>query len=69
MAQTAFLFLRFRLLVGQLDRAGYPRAARGLLDGLRADGRCAPLLEKLETGRLLLEDDATAPPPLPPTSG
>ncbi len=66
-AQTAFLFLRFRLLMGQLDRAGYQRAARGLLDGLRADGRCGPLLEKLETGRLLLEDDpAAAPVPVPP---
>lgn len=71
-AQTAFLFLRFRLLMGQLDRAGYQRAARGVLDGLRADGRVGPLLEKLETGRLLLEDDAApglATPLLAPTSG
>jgi len=55
-AQTAFLFLRFRLLTGAIDREHYKRAARGVLEGLRADGRCAPLLEKLETARLLLED-------------
>ena len=37
--QTAFLFLRYRLLVGQLDRAGLPQGRRG--DAGRRAGRPA----------------------------
>jgi predicted PolB exonuclease-like 3'-5' exonuclease len=53
-AQTAFLFLRYRLLQGILDADGYRRAARGLYDALAADGRCEPVLARIDTARLLL---------------
>lgn len=54
-AQTAFLFLRYRLLAGQMDRAAYTQAARGLLDTLNADPRLAPLVAHVDRARLLLE--------------
>lgn len=54
-AQTAFLFLRYRLLVGQLDRAGYREAAGQLLATLEADGRLARLTTSVDRPRLLLE--------------
>jgi predicted PolB exonuclease-like 3'-5' exonuclease len=53
-AQTAFVLLRYRLLQGLLDRAGYQRAASGLFDALAADGRVAPVLERIDRPRLLL---------------
>ena len=34
-AQTAFLFLRYRLVAGDLDRDGYRHAAAGPAGGLR----------------------------------
>ena len=37
--QTAFVFLRYKLLVGHLDYAFYRRAAQGLLKGCREDVR------------------------------
>lgn len=52
--QTAFLYLRSRLLQGQLDRAAYHRAAAALLAAVQADGRLARLVEKLDRARLLL---------------
>jgi predicted PolB exonuclease-like 3'-5' exonuclease len=55
-AQTAFLFLRYRLLQGLLDRNGYQRAARGLYDALEADGRVQPVIERIDRSRLFLED-------------
>lgn len=54
-AQTAFLFLRYRLLQGLLDVDGYRQAATGLYDALAADGRVQPVLERVERARLLLE--------------
>jgi predicted PolB exonuclease-like 3'-5' exonuclease len=54
-AQTAFVFLRFRLLSGQLDRPGYQRAAADLLATLTADGRLARLVSGVDRRRLLLE--------------
>jgi predicted PolB exonuclease-like 3'-5' exonuclease len=54
-AQTAFLFLRYRLLAGLLDRATYTQAARGLLDTLADDPRLAPLVAHIDRARLLLE--------------
>jgi predicted PolB exonuclease-like 3'-5' exonuclease len=53
-AQTAFLFLRYRLLQGALDVPGYQRAAGGLLEALTADGRVQPVLERIDRSRLLL---------------
>jgi predicted PolB exonuclease-like 3'-5' exonuclease len=54
-AQTAFLFLRYRLLQGALDRQGYQRVAHVLLEALEKDGRVRPVLDKIDRSRLLLE--------------
>ena len=53
-AQTAFLFLRSRLLVGELDRESYRRAAEGMMTVMAADARTAPLSEHADRNRLLL---------------
>jgi predicted PolB exonuclease-like 3'-5' exonuclease len=55
-AQTAFLFLRYRLVAGEIDRDGYRRAASGLLGALEADGRFRRLLDGINRQRLLLGD-------------
>jgi predicted PolB exonuclease-like 3'-5' exonuclease len=55
-AQTAFLFLRYRLVSGQIDRDGYRRAASGMLAALEADGRFGRLLDGLNRRLLLLGD-------------
>ena len=55
-AQTAFLFLRYRLVAGDLDRDGYRRAASGLLAALETDGRFGRLLDGIDRARLLLGD-------------
>jgi 3'-5' exonuclease len=52
--QTAFLFLRYRLLIGQLDRASYQRVATDLLAAVQADGRVARLVGRVDRPRLLL---------------
>jgi predicted PolB exonuclease-like 3'-5' exonuclease len=52
-AQTAFLLLRQRLLLGQLDSAGYHQAASALLATLETDGRFEPLLAHIDRPRLL----------------
>jgi predicted PolB exonuclease-like 3'-5' exonuclease len=57
-AQTAFLFLRYRLLIGQLDREKYTQIATALLNALVADGRAARVTGAVDRARLLLE-----PPP------
>jgi predicted PolB exonuclease-like 3'-5' exonuclease len=54
-AQTAFLFLRYRLLSGLLDRAAYTVAATHLLAAIATDPRLAPLVSRIERARLLLE--------------
>jgi DNA polymerase elongation subunit (family B) len=54
-AQTAFLFLRYRLLSGALDRATYTVAASNLLTAIAADPRLASLVARVERARLLLE--------------
>jgi len=53
--QTALLFLRFRLLQGQLPPAQYRRRVDELLAGLAADGRVADVLDpqRLDRERLL----------------
>ena len=53
-AQTALLFLRFRLLQGALDQERYREATTNLMDGLRADGRIAELMNAIDGERLLL---------------
>jgi predicted PolB exonuclease-like 3'-5' exonuclease len=53
-AQTAFLFLRYRLLAGLLDRAAYTQAASGLLETVAADPRLATLAAHVDRDRLLL---------------
>ena len=52
-AQTALLFLRFRLLQGALDRDGYRAAAEALVGRLGEDGRVADLLRDIDRDRLL----------------
>ncbi len=54
-AQTAFLFLRYRLLSGLLDRPAYTVAATNLLAAVSADPRLASLVARIERDRLLLE--------------
>jgi len=54
-AQTAFLFLRYRLVAGDIDREHYRRAATGLLAALETDGRFGRLLEGVNRTRLLLD--------------
>lgn len=56
-AQTAFLFLRYRLLVGQLDRATYQRMASELLATITRDGRLSRLCAGIDNKRLLLGED------------
>jgi 3'-5' exonuclease len=55
-AQTAFLFLRYQLVSGLVDRDVYRRAASGLLAALEADGRFGRLLGGVERRHLLLGD-------------
>jgi predicted PolB exonuclease-like 3'-5' exonuclease len=55
-AQTAFLFLRYRLVAGDIDRDHYRRAAAGLLATLETDGRFGRLLDGVDRRRLLLEE-------------
>ncbi len=55
-AQTAFVFLRYRLLCGALDHQAYKVAARGLWNVLLADGRFSRLIENTEPKRLLLDE-------------
>jgi predicted PolB exonuclease-like 3'-5' exonuclease len=52
-AQTAFVFLRCRLLAGQIDREGYRKAAAALLAAIEADGRLVRLVEATDRTRLL----------------
>ena len=57
-AQTAFLFLRLRLVQGHLALDEYQRAARALHQALVDDGRLPELLESIDLDRLLLADAA-----------
>jgi hypothetical protein len=56
-AQTALLFLRFRLLQGALSPDDYRERAAELLDQLRADQRLGTLMEAID-GELLLTSAA-----------
>lgn len=63
-AQTALLFLRFRLLQGQLAEDRYRAAATALLDALGADGRVGDVLDRMDRSHLLaLRPEPTATEP------
>jgi 3'-5' exonuclease len=64
-AQTALLFLRFRLLQGQLAPEHYRERTAALLDALSADGRVAEVVEQLRPGQLLGPPAGDAPPVAP----
>jgi predicted PolB exonuclease-like 3'-5' exonuclease len=53
-AQTAFLFLRYRLVAGMIERDVYQQAASGMLAAMEADGRFAKVLDAVDRSRLLL---------------
>jgi hypothetical protein len=65
-AQTAFLFLRFRLLQGQLPAESYRERAAALLDALAEDGRVGEVLGGLDRDRLLGSAAAAAADPKDP---
>lgn len=56
--QTAFVFLRYRLLAGAIERDAYKAAARGLWSSVLADGRFSRLIENTDQARLLLDAPA-----------
>jgi predicted PolB exonuclease-like 3'-5' exonuclease len=58
-AQTALLFLRFRLLQGQLTPEAYRERTHALLDALAADGRIAEVVDRLSREHLI----GPTPPP------
>jgi hypothetical protein len=53
-AQTALLFLRFRLRQGGLDLDGYRAAAGALTEALRRDRRLRELIDAIDCPRLLM---------------
>ena len=53
-AQTAFVFLRTRLLVGEIDRPTYTRMATDLPGAIEADGRLERMVAHIDRDRLLL---------------
>jgi 3'-5' exonuclease len=61
-AQTALLFLRFRLLQGQIAADAYRERTSALLDALAADGRVAEVVDRLDREHLL----GPTPPPAAP---
>jgi predicted PolB exonuclease-like 3'-5' exonuclease len=54
--QTAFVFLRTRLLLGEIDRPSYTTMASNLLAAVEADGRQARMMANLDRARLLLTE-------------
>ena len=58
-AQTALLFLRFRLLQGQITADEYRARTQELIDALVADGRVSGVLEGMNAAHLL---GVSAPP-------
>jgi predicted PolB exonuclease-like 3'-5' exonuclease len=58
--QTAFLFLRFRLLQGHLSLDHYRASAEALVAALEKDGRFETLLARTDRDRLLLRSLAAA---------
>jgi 3'-5' exonuclease len=62
-AQTALLFLRFRLLQGQLAPDGYRERTSALLEALAADGRVAEVVDQLSRDQLLGAPSGVVAPP------
>ncbi len=60
-AQTAGVFLRVQLVRGEIDRAQYLAAMRGLIGQIKADARLQPVAEALDERRLLLETEPSQP--------
>lgn len=60
-AQTALVFLRFRLLQGKLAPEDYQACTQALLDQLAADGRVGDVLAGLDRPHLL--GSSPSPPP------
>jgi len=60
--QTAFVFLRFRLLQGQLAPATYREAAGALLAALEADDRVGAVIAQIDRERLLSARGPVLPP-------
>jgi len=58
--QTAFAFLRWNLLKGELSVDAYRTAARSLLDACAADPRLADFVTRIDRRVLLLEPGAEA---------
>ncbi len=52
--QTAFVFLRYRLLQGVLERSAYQLASSALCDALSSDDRVAQVIAQIDRSRLLL---------------
>ena len=67
-AQTALLFLRFRLLQGQIAHDAYRERTIALLDALAADGRVTEVLDQLNRDRLLGPMNGPPARPAPPAS-
>jgi 3'-5' exonuclease len=70
-AQTALLFLRFRLLQGRIAPDTYRERIQALLAALTTDGRVTGVLDKLDRGHLLgpepaIPADAAMATPLAP---
>lgn len=55
-AQTAFVYLRYKLITRDIDLPTYRRAAEELLRSLQTDGRFEPLIEGIDRPRLLLPE-------------
>jgi len=68
-AQTALLFLRFRLLQGQIAPDTYRERSAALLDALAADGRVTEVFDQLDRERLLGAPRASDPPPASGAAG
>ncbi len=59
--QTAFVFLRFRLLQGILSYKAYRAAVTDLLAALEEDGRVAPVISAIDRAHLLAGDPGPSP--------
>lgn len=57
-AQTALLFLRFRLLQGMIGAEEYKTCVAALMDELRGDPRLSTLVEAIDGPRLMLAEAA-----------
>jgi len=59
-AQTAFVYMRYKLVTGDIDLATYRRVADDFLRALQSDGRFDPLVTACDRNRLLLSEGPPA---------